>query len=107
MGLKGKQLKYIEFEHEDDHSFQYNNDLKLDKKWSKTSSSIYFFKKKKREDLHLDLTKAKMVQLRSLRLQEQKEGKKSTIATNVDLLKKSYVKLIGEYELLRKKIKLT
>lgn len=58
------------------------------------------------KDLRLNLMTAKLVQKNYISAQESKEGIKPVLTTNVELLKKSYVQLIGEHQVLLRKMRL-
>lgn len=65
---------------------------------------MYFLKHGQRPELHLNLAKAKQLQCE---LNRDKKSVKNPLnnLTDVALLRRSYVYLIGEYELLKKKMR--
>lgn len=67
---------------------------------------MHFLRTKKIRDLHLDLRAAKIVQQNYIKAQEKASGSNFSLNTNVDLLRKSYVELVGEHQNLKRKNRL-
>ena len=74
------------------------------RKWLNEASDVYFLKKKRKENLHLNLQRAKLLQATINLKQSSKEQPPKPPLENLKLLKESYVDLIAEHQRLKKQL---